>query len=84
MASVEITKNLSDRFLRSHLPENERVYHGKFRVNSGDFLPEGIPEVGSYIHLEKSRFYQHKLDLILTGSPLATAYKHNEVFLLEG
>jgi hypothetical protein len=42
------------------------------------------PEVGSFVHVEKSQFYQHKLDLIFTGSRLAQSYLQNEVYLLEG
>ena len=47
-------------------------------------MPEGVAEIGSYVHIEKARFYQHKLDLVFNGSPLAPKYVHNEVFLLEG
>lgn len=42
-----------------------------------------ISEEGSTIQTEKARFYQHKLDLLLTGSKLAQSYLHNEVFLIE-
>ena len=73
-----------DQFLRTHLPETERVFKGAFTVTDGDFLPDGTPEVGSFVHIEKSMLYQHKLDLIFTGSRLAPSYLHNEVFLLEG
>ena len=72
------------QFLRSHLPQSENVFRGKFRVTEGDFLPEGIPEAGSYVHVEKTRFYEHKLDLVFAGSPLAHSYIANEVFVLEG
>ena len=47
-------------------------------------MPEGVAEIGSYVHIEKARFYQHKLDLVFNGSPLSQKYVHNEVFLLEG
>ena len=60
------------------------MFKGSFTVTEGDFLPDGTPEVGSFVHVEKSQFYQHKLDLIFTGSKLAQNYLHNEVFLLEG
>ncbi len=42
-----------------------------------------ISEEGNIIQTEKARFYQHKLDLLLTGSKLAQSYLHNEVFLIE-
>ena len=73
-----------DQFLRSHLPHTEAVFRGTFTVTEGDYLPEGVAEIGSYVHIEKARFYQHKLDLVFNGSPLAPKYVHNEVFLLEG
>lgn len=41
-------------------------------------------EPGSFVHVEKSHFYQHKLDLLLAGSKLSPSYLHNEVFLIEG
>ncbi|TRY68657.1 hypothetical protein TCAL_02473 [Tigriopus californicus] len=72
------------KFLRSHVPQRETVFRGQFTVSDGDYLPRGVAEVGSYVHIEKSRFYQHKLDLVIAGSPLANSYLHNEVFLLEG
>ena len=75
---------LPDQFLRSHLPNTEAVYNGRFQVVDGDFLPEGPVEPGSYTHIEKARFYQHKLDLVFSGSALSKNYLHNEVFLLEG
>ena len=75
---------ISDQFLRSHLPHTEAVFRGTFTVTDGDYLPEGVAEIGSYVHIEKARFYQHKLDLVFNGSPLAPKYSHNEVFLLEG
>lgn len=71
-------------FLRSHMPNTESVFKGEFIVLEGDFLPQGAVQIGSYVHVQKSRFYQHKLDLIFSGSVLATKYLHNEVFLLEG
>ena len=74
----------TDQFLRSHLPHTEAVFRGSFTVTDGDYLPEGVAEIGSYVHIEKARFYQHKLDLVFNGSPLASKYVHNEVFLLEG
>ena len=74
----------SDEFLRSHMPNTESVFKGEFVVLEGDFLPQGAVQIGSYVHVQKSRFYQHKLDLIFTGSELAPKYLHNEVFLLEG
>lgn len=75
---------VADKFLRSHVPQRETVFRGQFTVSEGDYLPRGVAEVGSYVHIEKSRFYQHKLDLVIAGSPLADSYLHNEVFLLEG
>ena len=75
---------VADQFLRSHLPHTESVFRGMFTVTEGDYLPAGVAEIGSYVHIEKARFYQHKLDLVFTGSPLAQKYVHNEVFLLEG
>ena len=66
------------------MPNTESVFKGEFVVMEGDFLPHGAVQIGSYVHVQKSRFYQHKLDLIFTGSPLAAKYMHNEVFLLEG
>ena len=74
----------SDQFLRTHMPLSELVFKGEFVVVEGDFLPQGAVQIGSLIHVQKSRFYQHKLDLIFSGSSLATKYLHNEVFLLEG
>ena len=74
----------SDQFLRSHLPQTESVFRGKFLVRSGDFIPEGVAEAGSYIHDEKSKFYGHKIDLVMSGSRVAKQYMHSEVFLLEG
>ena len=73
-----------DQFLRSHLPHTEAVFRGTFVVTGGDYLPEGVAEIGSYVHIEKARFYQHKLDLVFNASPLSQKYVHNEVFLLEG
>ncbi len=74
-----------DRFLRSHLPQSESVFRGRFRVLSGDFLPAGPPpEPGSHAHKQKAGFYQHKLDLVMSGSPLAREYVRSEVFLVEG
>jgi len=72
------------QFLRTHMPLSELVFKGEFVVVEGDFLPQGAVQIGSLIHVQKSRFYQHKLDLIFSGSSLATKYLHNEVFLLEG
>ena len=66
------------------MPNTESVFKGEFVVTSGDFLPHGAVQMGSYVHVQKSRFYQHKLDLIFAGSSLAQKYLHNEVFLLEG
>ena len=73
-----------DQFLRSHMPETESVFKGEFIVTEGDFLPQGAVQIGSYVHVQKSRFYQHKLDLVFSGSNLKDSYVHNEVFLLEG
>ena len=73
-----------DQFLRTHMPLTELVFKGEFVVLEGDFLPQGAVQIGSYVHVQKSRFYQHKLDLIFAGSDLAPKYLHNEVFLLEG
>ena len=81
---ISQTLFLSDEFLRSHMPNTESVFKGEFVVLEGDFLPQGAVQIGSYVHVQKSRFYQHKLDLIFSGSILATKYLHNEVFLLEG
>ena len=81
---VHYPLSFADQFLRSHLPHTEAVFRGTFTVTEGDFLPQGVAEVGSYVHIEKSRFYQHKLDLVFNGSPLASKYVHNEVLLLEG
>ncbi len=67
------------------MPEAESVFKGSFVVEAGDGLDEVGPiQIGSYAHVQKSRFYQHKLDLIFSGSPAATKYLYNEVFLLEG
>ena len=66
------------------MPETESVFKGEFIVTEGDFLPQGAVQIGSYVHVQKSRFYQHKLDLVFTGSSLKDQYVHNEVFLLEG
>ena len=75
---------LADQFLRSHLPHTESVFRGMFTVTEGDVLPEGEVEIKSFLHKEKSKFYQHKLDLVFNGSPLSSRYVFNEVFLLEG
>lgn len=66
------------------MPKTESVFKGEFVVLEGDFLPQGAVQIGSYVHVQKARFYQHKLDLIFAGSNLATKYLQNEVFLLEG
>ncbi len=66
------------------MPNTEAVYKGEFVVLEGDFLPQGAVQIGSYVHVQKSRFYQHKLDLVFAGSALSKSYLHNEVFLLEG
>jgi hypothetical protein len=47
-------------------------------------LPDGVAEAGSFVHGKKSSFYQHKLDLVISGSELSQRYLQNEVFLLEG
>ena len=80
----ELFYYFSDQFLRSHMPQSESVFKGEFIVKEGDFLPQGAVQIGSYVHVQKSRFYQHKLDLVFSGSSLKDQYVHNEVFLLEG
>ena len=46
---------ISDEFLRSHMPNTESVFKGEFVVLEGDFLPQGAVQIGSYVHVQKSR-----------------------------
>ena len=54
----KLFNRVSDQFLRSRIPVSEAVYRGSFTVTEGDYLPAGVAQVGSYVHIEKSRFYQ--------------------------
>ncbi|XP_040566515.1 uncharacterized protein [Lepeophtheirus salmonis] len=78
------------QFLRSHLPPTERIFGGQFTVIKGDSMPKyetGFQRrpvgPGHHIHGDKAKFYQHKLDLIFSGSEIAESYLRNEVFLVE-
>ena len=62
----KLFNRVSDQFLRSRIPVSEAVYRGSFTVTEGDYLPAGVAQVGSYVHIEKSRFYQ--VQCIRTGS----------------
>ncbi len=55
-------------------------------VTRGDFLPVATSEQGlSFVHTDKAKFYQLKLEQILSSSPvLAHAYLFNEIVHLQG
>ena len=66
----------SDEFLRSHMPNTESVFKGEFIVLEGDFLPQGAVQIGSYVHVQKSRFYQQ-------AEKHATSNKHNKKHVVQ-
>ena len=77
------------QFLKAHLPlsdmDKENVFKGEFVVIRGDFIPVASDGQGlTFVPTEKSRFYQLKLDQILSSSPLSSSFLFNEILLLEG
>ena len=65
-------------FLRSHLPPSESVFRGNFFVSK-----KTSNASNAVFNLPDVKVFQHKLDVIVSGSSLAKSYLHNEVFLIE-
>ena len=65
--------------------EKENVFKGEFVVTEGDFIPVASgPQGLAFVPTQKSKFYELKLDQILSSSHLAPSFLFNEVLLLEG